>query len=404
MAWSTGWTVLDPLPGGNYSQAYGVSRDGSVVVGVARAADGTNYPVYWTDTPPHQPVSLGSVGPGTNGYAWGISADGSTIVGFVWLGPGVEHPFYWTSASGIVQLPIDGRGYACSADGSIVVGTGSPLGITHGFYWTGGVTTDLPPATPGQFVFAPDVSDDGSVVSYMSDFDGVRWTPGGGPVVIGSSLLTYAVSGDGITIVGQGADNTPYRWTALGGFESLGSTGGAYAAVDATPDGSIIAGYGAAPGLSNIPFLWTAATGISYLPRPVGYETYEVYANAVNGDGSIVVAYAQDGNYRGMVYKAAPAAGVLTVAQVGIRVQRNLSMTINHASLAAAADPAVTTDKLQYTLNGHPAYGTLYLRGVPITTGATFTQQDIDNSLLVYVQNDDTATADSFPYTCAVLP
>ena len=96
--------------------------------------------------------------------------------------------------------------------------------------------------------------------------------------------------------------------------------------------------------------------------------------------------------------------GTLTVTQVGITVQRLHSDFVSTSHLQAVADPAVVTTKLQFSLNGTPAHGTLYLSGVAITTGATFTQADIDNDLLIYVQNGDTVTADSFPYTVSVLP
>jgi probable HAF family extracellular repeat protein len=46
--WSQSLTWLGTLPGGTYSVAYGVSADGSVVVGVADNASGDDRAFRWT--------------------------------------------------------------------------------------------------------------------------------------------------------------------------------------------------------------------------------------------------------------------------------------------------------------------------------------------------------------------
>jgi probable HAF family extracellular repeat protein len=72
---------LGTLPGGNSSYAYGVSANGSVVVGWAENASRQRRAFRWTAAGGMQ--DLGTLG-GSYGVAYGVSADGSVVVGGGW--------------------------------------------------------------------------------------------------------------------------------------------------------------------------------------------------------------------------------------------------------------------------------------------------------------------------------
>jgi probable HAF family extracellular repeat protein len=113
---------LGDLPGGAvHSRAFGVSADGSVVVGSTGAAPSSSgsQAFRWT-------VDTGMVGLGESfsSAAFDVSADGSVIVGWSVYG----QAFRWTQDTGMVGLGDFPGGLflssanAVSGDGSIVVG------------------------------------------------------------------------------------------------------------------------------------------------------------------------------------------------------------------------------------------------------------------------------------------
>jgi probable HAF family extracellular repeat protein len=125
------WTHTSGLTIIGIGTAADISSDGTVVVG------GRSQAARWTQE--GGGVSLGDLPSGTlNSFAWGVSADGSVIVGQGTSDAGRE-AFRWTESSGMVGLGIPAgfdfsRAQDVSADGSVVVGS---LGI--------GVNTDGSP-------------------------------------------------------------------------------------------------------------------------------------------------------------------------------------------------------------------------------------------------------------------
>jgi probable HAF family extracellular repeat protein len=71
-------TDLGTLPGGNHSEARGVSADGSVVVGYSNSANGGRA-FRWTSA---GMTDLGTLPGGNHSVAYGVSADGSVVVGY----------------------------------------------------------------------------------------------------------------------------------------------------------------------------------------------------------------------------------------------------------------------------------------------------------------------------------
>jgi hypothetical protein len=73
--------------------------------------------------------------------------------------------------------------------------------------------------------------------------------------------------------------------------------------------------------------------------------------------------------------------------------------TISHSFLWSE-DPDNTADQLTYTIIDRPAHGTILDNGVAATS---FTQADIDNGLVRYVENGDIASGDSFTFQLSDL-
>ena len=191
------WRILAPFAGAvpseqhTISSAYGVSGDGSVVVGSAYVSKTKAVAFRWDAT--NGMVNLGTFDEGTNSdsVAYGVSADGKLVhgwdykEGFTPAGPGgiamngrrgaiwwddkerLLHPFGWA-----------GEAWATNDNGSIIVGQFHPLNTNHvlqgasTYQWTawdghfedlGALTT--PGLGPNSSISQPyAVSDDGSVV------------------------------------------------------------------------------------------------------------------------------------------------------------------------------------------------------------------------------------------------
>jgi probable HAF family extracellular repeat protein len=112
--------------------------------------------------------------------------------------------------------------------------------------------------------------------------------------MLGGSTYVNAVSGDGSTIVGytwvSGTATVPFRWTAAGGYQSLGTLGGTNSpnniAYAVSFDGSVVVGQSALPNQNLRGFRWTAATGMVELA--LGQQLSQT-ADAVSADGTILV-------------------------------------------------------------------------------------------------------------------
>jgi probable HAF family extracellular repeat protein len=147
------WTAaggIQPLgtligPGGA-SEAFGISSDGSVVVGVSSSAFpqpggflDLNRAFRWTEV---GMVSLGDL-PGGSVYGWAnaVSDDGAVIAGNSESAAGLEG-FRWTEEEGMIGLGLppgwaSASAYGLSADGSTIVGGLQKSGGGFGaFFWT----------------------------------------------------------------------------------------------------------------------------------------------------------------------------------------------------------------------------------------------------------------------------
>ncbi len=199
---ATGAVGLGDLIGDEFQSAsYGVSADGSVVVGTATAAGalpglGTTHLEAFRWTSAGGMVGLGDL---SGDLSWsdarGVSDDGTVVVGFLNGNTPVE-AMRWTSSTGMVGLGdlsggvFNSRAYGVSADGSVIVGHGDSASGTEAVLWT-------------------------SAGGMM----GLGDLPGG----IFESRA-YGVSADGIVVVGQGesaSGTTAFVWTQADGMQSL---------------------------------------------------------------------------------------------------------------------------------------------------------------------------------------
>jgi probable HAF family extracellular repeat protein len=122
------WTQAEGMVnlGGRSSTAYGVSADGSVIVGESRSATAPDHEAFrWTEA--EGMVGLGFLEPVEPIFAYSaataVSADGSVIVG--WSASPLPVPaaeaFRWEDGV-MTGLGVGGFAWAVSADGSVIVG------------------------------------------------------------------------------------------------------------------------------------------------------------------------------------------------------------------------------------------------------------------------------------------
>jgi probable HAF family extracellular repeat protein len=246
--WTASGGVL-PLTNGLNGTATGASFDGSAVAGRAGQIGGPTQAFRWTEATGS--VGLGYLLGGTgNSSAFGISADGTTVVGDSSFSNARE-AFRWTQGVGMVGLgdlaggTLTSSARAASADGSVVVGYGTTDDGFEAFRWTedSGMAGlgDLPGGAIDSE--ATDVSADGAVVVGSSEAATGReaffWRQGTGMVGLGllalgsENLPTFAnsVSADGSVVVGNGvSSNRPdpfdnggeaFVWTPGGGMSRL---------------------------------------------------------------------------------------------------------------------------------------------------------------------------------------
>ena len=228
-----------------------------------------------------RPRGLGQLpGTGIGSVGTGISADGSVVVG---TGTSTDfEAFRWTSSEGMVGLGflpgrVSSRGTGVSGDGSIVVGSSSDENFaSEAFRWT---------AATGMVGLGDLVGGDGFSIA-------------------------SAVSSDGTAIVGissrPGAPDNgeAFRWTSSGGMVGLGNApDGRFLNSRATAvsaDGAVIVGNGDAivgEDLLTSPFIWDADHGMRPLQDLLANEGVDLTgwtldsATGISGDGRAIVGF-----------------------------------------------------------------------------------------------------------------
>jgi len=304
--WSQSITWLGTL-GGHESYAYGVSDNG-VVVGWSRNADGQLRAFRWTASGGMQ--DLGTLPGGTWSEAYGVSADGAVVVGVARIAAGQYRAFRWTASGGMRDLDTLGgccsTAYAVSADGSVVVGASG-----RAFRWENGVMQDLGTLGSNQSR-AYGVSADGSVVVGVAFNAAVRerafrWTASGGMLDLGTlggdRSYAYGVSADGAVVVGR-ATNAAGQWRAFrwqnGVMQDLGTLGGDWSyAYGVSADGAVVVGEARNAAGRWRAFRWTASGGMEDLNTTYASQLTDgsvlYQARAISPDGRYIVGWGLNG-------------------------------------------------------------------------------------------------------------
>lgn len=329
---------LGTLEGGSRSEAYGVSANGSVVVGYGdqkrcEECFGIDQAFIWRQSGGMS--SLGGLVFDGDSYAQGISADGRTVVGYAADSGGIYRAVRWRNGAGIETLGdlnggSESRAFGISADGKVIVGeaeNGDAGGQRQAFRWTAG-SRMVSLVTPGGWSSsskANAANADGSViVGEAEDIDSgfqraFRWTQAGGMVNLGTLGLNTrsrasGVSGDGSIVVGSILNeiySAAFRWTEAGGLVALvgpsvpvgprvprAGVGTSFSGANGiSTDGRVIVGWvsSLATGGNRRAFRWTETDGMLTVEQWLRNHGVTVAsdmtqsANATNSDGSVVV-------------------------------------------------------------------------------------------------------------------
>ena len=316
---------LGDLPGWSFeSAAWGVSSDGTVVVGSGYSALGEQA-FRWTSSSGMVPIG------GLPGFSWSTadsaSANGAVVVGYCRVAAGVR-AFRWTENTGAVSLGefpfevAETAAWAVSADGLVVGGDVGRPGLGYELMrWTeatGIVSLGNIPGGRSGFGSVHDMTPDGNVmvgVGYSAGFEAVRWTKATGVVGLGDfpggefQSQAQGVSEDGSVVVGSGYSASgvvPFRWTEAGGMEELGhlpGTGFSGTARDVSADGAVIVGQGHTEELGSQAFVWDKTNGMRSL-QAVLADDYHLdmtgwvllSAEGISADGLTIVGTGVDPN------------------------------------------------------------------------------------------------------------
>ncbi|WP_298898327.1 T9SS type A sorting domain-containing protein [uncultured Psychroserpens sp.] len=222
------WTEANGvnLIGGVEPSFYGgqtrINGDGTIIAGTRINPSNSLGELSSYDVDTQAWTSYGSLGfssQGSASSAWGISSDGSTIVGLGWFSSGSAHAIKWTADGGLQDLgsTIPGqstRANAVNNDGSVIGGwQDNSDGIRQGAIWTNGVQTLLTHSNNNPAAEVGTLSDDGLWAggggqSPTNEFQAWKWSQSSGIINIGPSPVsgwrgtTTGLSSDGEITVG----------------------------------------------------------------------------------------------------------------------------------------------------------------------------------------------------------
>lgn len=223
---------------GGYSEAFGISADGDVIVG--DRDDGlTTQAFIWTRASGSMAALSGVVG---ESHANAVSSDGNFVGGSSAVG-GTQVAMRWSSSGGLETLGTIGGyagysyTYALNADGSVATGFSQSAGGDQAFRWVAGKgMTGLGTLTPTSTSYGQAISADGNIITGQnidgSVYTAFRWTPNEGMESLADILTAHdvdiagwtlndarGISADGKLIVGTGmfdGERTAYLMTTDG--------------------------------------------------------------------------------------------------------------------------------------------------------------------------------------------
>lgn len=318
-----------------------ISADGRRIVGRYGGL-----PAYCETVANARPITLPLLPRTIGGKAWGVSGDGSLIVGTASFTGDVQRAWRWTELSGTQELPdLPGDPTICDAmgvsdDGQVIVGSGRqshirPVRWRAPFLFAEDLgTLDLPGYTSGAAV---GISSDGlsvAATAYSTTsaaFQAAIWREETGLVGLGylSDQFTFseaeAISADGRVVVGYNKP-TPtsyrlyaYRWDAESGQVPLGNylpEPSSAVPTGLTQDGAVVIGHTRVDPPTNdhpwMPFIWSSAGGMRPLEDVLvndyrivlGNNRHILTAEVISRDGRIIVGTASNGGGAPLMYVA----------------------------------------------------------------------------------------------------
>jgi|JI10StandDraft_1071094.scaffolds.fasta_scaffold34683_2 probable HAF family extracellular repeat protein len=235
--------------------------------------------------------------------AYAISADGTTVVGSSTTENQQVRAFRWTAAAGITPLaPLSRDARGVSGDGSFAVGQSASLAARWDTAGGELMLGDLPGGSTNSFAWA--ISGDGMTIvgsgTSAAGGEAFRWRNNEGMVGLGDlpgggfSSTAFGISADGNTIVGSSSSTLgreAFIWQSSNGMQSLGDLAGGLTnsyARDVSADGSVVVGFGSNSTSQSVAWIWDTAHGMRALPFVFGGAPSSS-AWAVSDDGSIAI-------------------------------------------------------------------------------------------------------------------
>lgn len=274
---TTAFAILSPVSGYQSCTGTALSADGSIAVGTSTESPASFAPTRATRWVGSTIQNLGVLPNGHGTYAWGVSGDGSVVVGYCLMQDLNVVAYRWSAATGMLPMgTYNGRNVStaldASHDGSVIVGT-LPL-PSRAYRWTSeGGFQDLGSVTVDGSSAAFGVSSDGNVVvgraSTPSGLHAMRWTSALGMQSLGvlpngTSSVASDTNADGSVVVGNcfvtGIGQRAFIWTPSTGMLDLttylntriaGMEGWVLSTVEGvSDDGSTIVGWGTLNGVT----------------------------------------------------------------------------------------------------------------------------------------------------------
>lgn len=296
------WTIQTGIQdlgtlGGNGSVAADVSADGSIIVGWSDDANNIYRAFKWTES-----TGMQDLGAGDYSNANGISSDGTAIIVDIY-----PSAFRWTQTGGLMNLGTLGGSSSgatdISSDGSVICGHSYvSAGDPYAFRWANSVGMEQ----IGTFYsFALGISGDGNTITGFETgsaglYKAFRWTQSGGFEfdIAGNFSQGNAVSEDGSIIVGS-FGNGAFRLSNVGGLEELNQTYSSLLtsgselsnALGISLDGQFIVGEGTNGITSQNEGFLLAVNGINSVDElsdyPSGFHLNQNYPNPFNPSTTI---------------------------------------------------------------------------------------------------------------------
>ena len=286
--------------GGNYSSASAAFAYGSIIVGEATLANGDQHAFKYVGT---TMTDLGTLG-GNYSSAYAVSADGLVIVGYSNLANQSYYhaiKYVGTTMTDLGTLGGHASAYAVSANGTVIIGVSDLAnGHTHAFKYVGTTMTDLG-TLGGNFSYALGLSADGTVIIGASDlanghthaFKYVGTTMIDLGTLGGNNSNLWegpnGISADGSVIVGNStlANGDEHAFKYVGTtMTDLGTLGGnRSSAIAVSADGLVIVGNSRLANGDEHAFKYVGTTMTDLGTLGGNYSI----PHAVSADGSVIV-------------------------------------------------------------------------------------------------------------------